>query len=124
MSNGKPVPTKAEMEILQILWRLGPATVRQVHEEIPRAISYTTVLKLLQIMAEKGIVTRETGERAHVYKAEASRQRTTRAFMRDIVERVFGGSASQLVMQALNSRKTSPEELKEIRKLIDDLDKQ
>lgn len=119
-----PTPTKAEMEILQALWQLGSATVRQIHEQIGRETAYTTVLKMLQIMTEKGMVTRESHDRAHVYKAKITRKRATGAFMEELVERVFGGSAQQLVIQALSSRKTSPEELKEIRKILDKLENQ
>lgn len=117
-----PVPTRAEMEILQVLWVLEQATVRQIHEAIARDTGYTTVLKTLQIMTEKGLVTREPEGRAHVYRASATQKRATKAFIGELVERVFGGSAQQLVMQALGSRRASKEELKEIRKLIDELE--
>ncbi len=119
----QPVPTKAEMEILQILWRLGAATVRQIHEQIERKTAYTTILKMLQIMTEKELVTRETGDKAHLYRAKTTQTRATKAFIGDLVERVFSGSAQKLVMQALCSQKASPDELQEIRELIDRLEK-
>ena len=116
------IPTKAELEILQILWRLGPTTVRKVHEAMGRATGYTTVLKMLQIMTEKGLVDRETEAKAHVYRARANEKRATGEFIHELVERVFGGSSLRLVMQALNSQKSSPGELKKIRKLLDELE--
>ena len=116
-------PTKAELEILQALWKRGPSTVRQVHEEIGRNTGYTTVLKLMQILNEKGLVEREEAGRAHVYKALVSEKSTMSDFMRELVTRVFDGSPSRLVMQALGVGKTSREELAKIRTLIDELEK-
>jgi predicted transcriptional regulator len=116
-------PTKAELEILQALWKLGPATVRQVHEEIGRKTGYTTVLKLMQILHEKGLVAREEAGRAHVYKPCVSEQSTMSEFMRELVARVFDGSPARLVMQALGVGKTSREELAKIRSLIDELER-
>ena len=115
-----PHPTDAELAILGVLWRDGPCTVRQVYERLKasRATGYTTALKLMQIMTEKGLVFRNESERTHVYRAGVSEQQTQRRLVRDLLERVFGGSAHKLVMQALQSKKSSPTELAEIRKLL------
>jgi predicted transcriptional regulator len=117
-------PTEAELAILRVLWSEGPCTVRQVHEVLARLqpVGYTTVLKLLQIMAEKGLVQRDESRRTHVYRASQSESRTQKQLVGDLLERAFGGSALKLVMQALASRKTSAEELTEIRKLIEQLE--
>jgi predicted transcriptional regulator len=117
-------PTKAEMEILQVLWRLGPSTVRTVHEELGQKTGYTTVLKLMQILNEKGLLEREEIGRAHVYKPLVSEKRATGEFLKDLVGRVFGGSPSRLVLQALGAAKPSAEELAEIRRLINELEKE
>jgi predicted transcriptional regulator len=116
-----PRPTDAELAILRVLWERGPSTVRQVHETLARdrAAAYTTSLKLLQIMTEKGLVRRDETERTHVYHARLTEEQTQRQLVRDLLDRAFGGSASKLVMQALAARRASPEELTEIRKLID-----
>ena len=116
-----PRPTDAELAILRVLWRRGPSTVREVHEDLKDGSGYTNVLKLLQIMAEKGLVVRDESERAHVYSAAATQERTQRQLVKDLVERAFGGSSVQLAMQALSSRPTDPEELAELRKLLDTL---
>ena len=122
MSRHTPRPTDAELEILRVLWERGPATVRQVHEALSadRETGYTTTLKLMQIMAEKGLVTRDESSRTHVYSARASQESTQRQLVNDLVQRAFGGSAAELVLRALSSHKTSAEELGEIRKLIDE----
>jgi BlaI family transcriptional regulator, penicillinase repressor len=116
-----PKPTEGELAILRVLWAEGPSTVRQVHERLAgaREVGYTTVLKLLQIMAEKGLVRREEQGRAHLYRAARSEQQTQRQLLDDLLERAFGGSAATLVLQALSSRRASPEELAEIRRLLD-----
>ncbi len=127
--NESPRPTDAELEILTVLWSLGPATVRDVHENLNRrkttrdATQYTTVLKQLQIMAEKGLVRRNEKQRAHVYEARRSREWTQKQLAGDLLERAFGGSARSLVMGALSARKASRAELAEIRKLIDEFEK-
>lgn len=115
-------PTDSELAILTILWERGPSTVRQVHEALAdtRETGYTTTLKLMQIMAGKGLVTRNESARTHVYTAMASEQQTQRQLVKDLVDRAFGGSAAALVLQALNAEGTTPAELREIRKLIDD----
>ena len=119
-----PRPTDAELAILNVLWDRGPSTVRDVHDTLSRiqATGYTTVLKLMQIMTEKGLVVRDESERAHVYEARHSEQRTQRQLLADLADRAFGGSPAKLVMQALSGRRTSPEELNAIRELLDRLE--
>ena len=116
-----PRPTDAELAILRVLWELGPSTVRQVHESLTREppTAYTTALKMLQIMTEKGLVRRDDSERTHVYQARLSEEQTQRQLVRDLLDRAFGGSATKMVMQALNAKRASPEEMTEIRKLIE-----
>src|SRR6188508_2385272 len=116
-----PRPTDAELAILRILWDRGPSTVRQVHDILAheRPAAYTTALKLLQIMIEKGLVERDERDRTHVYRARLSEETTQRQLVRDLVDRAFGGSASKLVMQALATKRASAEELRDIRKAID-----
>ena len=113
-------PTDAELAILRVLWEKGPCTVRQIHDVLSqdRALGYTTALKLLQIMTEKGLTTRETLGIQHVYTASLGEKGTQRQLLRDLIERAFGGSMSKLVMQALAAKKASPEELREIRRLL------
>lgn len=122
MARLRPRPTDSELAILTILWERGPSTVRQVHEALAdtRDTGYTTTLKLMQIMADKGLVTRNESARTHVYAARASEQQTQRQLVKDLVDRAFGGSAAALVLQALNAEGATPAELREIRKLIDD----
>jgi predicted transcriptional regulator len=119
--NVLPKPTDAELAILRVLWERGPSTVRQVHEQLARErqAAYTTALKLLQIMTEKGLVERDERERTHVYKPRLSEDQTQRQLVRDLLDRAFGGSAGKLVMQALAAKRASPDELREIRKVID-----
>src|ERR687888_1893100 len=112
-------PTDAELAILRVLWARGPSTVRQVTDAIGRDVGYTTVLKLLQIMTEKRLVRRDESLRTHVYSAAYSENQTQRHLVADLVNRVFDGSAAKLVLQALATTKTTPEELVEIRKLLD-----
>jgi predicted transcriptional regulator len=121
MHRNVPRPTDGELAILRILWERGPSTVRQVHEQLARerAAAYTTALKLLQIMTEKGLVERDERERTHVYKAKLSEDQTQRQLVRDLLDRAFGGSAGKLVMQALATKRASADELREIRKVID-----
>jgi BlaI family transcriptional regulator, penicillinase repressor len=115
-------PTASELEILQVLWTRGPSTVREVHEELheKKDLGYTTVLKLLQIMTAKGIVQRNEDQRAHVYEACQPAGKTKRQFAGDMLQRVFDGSASQLMLHALEGRHTSKEELEELRRLLDE----
>ena len=115
-----PRPTDGELAILRVLWARGPSTVRQVHDVLSRdrPTAYTTALKLLQIMTEKGLVRRDDSDRSHVYHARLTEEQTQRQLVRDVMDRAFGGSAAKLVVQALAGR-ASAEELSEIRKLIE-----
>jgi len=121
-------PTESELEILQILWKKGLVTVREVHEELTqsRDIGYTTTLKLMQIMHEKGIVKRDESVRTHVYQAAVNKEKTQRHILSKMINSLFGGSSTQLVLQALGTgeQKVSEEELKEIQTLLDNLKKQ
>jgi BlaI family penicillinase repressor len=121
-----PRPTDSELAILRVLWARGPSTVREVHEALreagAQASGYTTTLKLMQIMTDKGLVLRDESQRAHVYRAQASEQRTQHQLVSDLLERAFGGSPAKLAMQALSTRKTSPGELAELRRLLDSLE--
>ena len=121
MSKTRPRPTDAELAILRVLWAQGPSTVRQVHDALAEArdTGYTTTLKLMQIMAEKGLVTRDESERTHVYAARASQGSTQRQLVSDLVDRAFGGSATALVLQALSAHPASADELQEIQRLIE-----
>ena len=112
-------PTDAELAILRVLWARGPSTVRDVAEAMDREGAYTTVLKLLQIMTDKGLVRRDESARTHVYKATASEDQTKRQLVADLLDKVFEGSAAKLVLQALSTRTASPEEIEEIRALLD-----
>jgi BlaI family transcriptional regulator, penicillinase repressor len=120
MSQQTSLPTEGELEILRVLWDRGPSTVREVHERLAhlRAVGYTTVLKLLQIMHAKGLVTRDESERTHVYAAAAARAATERRLVRDLAERAFGGSAARLVLRALPDVPATPAEIEEIRALL------
>ena len=115
-------PTGSELAILQVLWEKGPSTVRAVHEALSgaRPTGYTTTLKLMQIMAEKGLVIRDESARTHIYATRASQESTQRQLVSDLVQRAFGGSAAELVMRALATHKTSTDELQEIKRLIDE----
>jgi predicted transcriptional regulator len=117
-----PRPTDSELAILRVLWERGPSTVRAVHEALAgsRETGYTTTLKLMQIMAEKGLVRRDVSERTHVYTARLSQARTQRQLVAELLERAFGGSAAALMQQALSAGRTSPEELEKIQQLIAD----
>ncbi len=117
-------PTESELEILTALWGLGPATVRQVHDKLgaQREVGYTTVLKLMQIMLDKGLVARDESQRSHVYRPAISQTQTQRQLVRDLARRAFGGSARKLVMQALAGRKPSADEIQEIRSMLDQIE--
>ncbi len=121
-----PRPTAAELAILRVLWDRGPSTVRDVTAALAaeRGTGYTTTLKFLQIMTEKGLVRRNESSRTHVYSATLPAERTQRQLVRDLIERVFAGSAPQLVMQALSAKKASKADLAEIRRLIDEMEKE
>lgn len=119
-----PRPTQAETTILQVLWQRGPSTVRDVYEVLgqDRSVGYTTVLKLLQIMHNKGLVERDESQRSHRYQAVSSQQQTQQQLLGDFLDRAFGGSMRNLVMHALSSRRASREDLAEIRNLLDELE--
>ena len=111
-------PTEAELAILRVLWSKGSSTVREVAEAMDRGGAYTTILKLMQIMTEKGLIVRDDATRAHVYQAACSEDQTQRQLVKDLLDRLFDGSAAKLVMQALATKRASPEELREIRRAL------
>ena len=119
-------PTESELEILQILWQRQTATVREVHEELAKykTAGYTTTLKLLQIMFEKGIVTRDDSAKTHIYQAALNQKKTQKQFLDKMINGLFSGSSTELVLQALGNQKTSKSELDEIQKYLDDLKKE
>jgi BlaI family transcriptional regulator, penicillinase repressor len=125
MSRQPPRPTEAELEILTVLWSRGPSTVRDVHETITqrKPAQYSTVLKFMQIMAEKGLVRRNEKQRAHIYEAAQPREWTQQRLAGDLLQRAFGGSAKNLLMGALSARKASKKELDELRSLLDEYEK-
>lgn len=125
MTRQTPKPTNAELEILTVLWSIGPATVREVYDVIRRRRSaqYSTILKFLQIMSEKGLVHRDENQRAHVYEAARTREWTQRQLAGDLMERAFSGSAKALLVGALSAKKATRAELAEIRKLLDEYGK-
>ena len=116
-----PRPTDAELAILCVLWERGPSTVRDVHAALStsQASGYTTVLKLLQIMTDKGLVVRDEAQRAHVYAARLSERRTQHQLLGDLADRAFGGSSVKLALEALAGRRATPDELRDIRALLD-----
>ena len=131
------IPTEAELAILRVLWARGPSTVRDVHADLGAAPSkrardgtatrrgtsgYTTVLKILQIMTDKGLVLRDESQRTHVYRAARARHDTLRTLVRHLLDRAFGGAAHQLVLHALDAARSSPRELAEIRKLLEQVE--
>ena len=115
-------PTAAELQILQVLWERGPSTVREVHEALQaeKALGYTTVLKLMQIMTAKGLVRRNEDQRAHVYEAQQPAEKTKRQLAADMLERVFDGSARELMLHALAAQRSSRQEMEELRSLLDE----
>ena len=121
MAEKTPRPTEGELNILQVLWERGPKTVRAVQRILneTKPTGYTTVLKLLQIMTDKGLVERDDTVRPQIYRARHSREHTQRRLLRDLLDRAFGGSVKSLVLQALAARKSSPEELQAIEELLD-----
>jgi BlaI family transcriptional regulator, penicillinase repressor len=120
-----PRPTAAELDILRALWQLGPATVRQVHEVLnaEKPCGYTTVLKFMQIMTAKGLLLRDESQRSHLYCPRVPAENTQRQLVADLLERVCEGSAEKLMMHALSAKKVSHEELTQIRKLIENLER-
>jgi predicted transcriptional regulator len=125
MSRQPPRPTDAELEILTVLWSRGPSTVREVHESVSRRkpTQYSTVLKFMQIMSEKGLVRRNDEQRAHIYEAAQPREWTQQRLAGDLLQRAFGGSAKSLLVGALSARKASKQELAELRKMLDEYEK-
>lgn len=115
-------PTPSELAILQILWTRGPSTVREIHDtlSLEKEVGYTSALKLLQIMTTKGIVKRTEEARAHIYSANQPAEKTKQLFASDVLQRVFRGSASQLMQHALAGRRASKQEIDELRKLLDE----
>lgn len=127
MSTTKSIkPTESELEILQILWEKGTATVREVHEELAstKDVGYTTTLKLMQIMHEKGLVKRDDSMRTHIYQPAVNKERTQKHLLGKMIDNLFGGSPTQLVIQALGEHKASPEELEKIQALLNQLKNQ
>ena len=120
-----PKPTEAELAILHVLWQRGPSTVRQVHQALNevKKTGYTTVLKFMQIMHEKGLVSRDESQYAHVYKAQLPKEQAQRTLVAELLDRAFEGSMAGLVLQALSSRKTTAEDLSEIRKILKDYER-
>lgn len=116
-------PTDSELEILSVLWERGPSTVRQILDSLAnKKTGYTTVLKLLQIMTDKGLVLRDESQRSHVYRPSEKAEKTQRRLVGELLEKAFGGAADQMVMQALKARKVSKDQLDEIKKMIEQLD--
>jgi BlaI family transcriptional regulator, penicillinase repressor len=125
--SGKHIkPTESELEILRVLWEKGPSTVREVHEILGQSkdAGYTTTLKLMQIMHEKGLLERDTSSKTHVYSSAVSQENTQRQLLDKMIDTVFNGSASQLVLQALGNHKSSKEELEKIKQYLDEIEKQ
>jgi predicted transcriptional regulator len=117
-------PTDREMAILSVLWERGPSTVRDIHEGLHQDVEtgYTTTLKLMQIMIEKGLLVRDDNGRRHIYRPALSEERTQKDLVQNLLDRVFAGSAEKLVMRALSAKKVSPKELKRIREMIDEME--
>jgi BlaI family transcriptional regulator, penicillinase repressor len=125
MTEAAAKPTASELEILQVLWTRGPSTVREVHEALneKKPMGYTSVLKLMQIMTAKGTVRRNEQQRAHVYEACQPAEKTKKQFATDVLQRVFDGSASELMMHALSGRKGTKQEIEELRRLLDEYER-
>jgi BlaI family transcriptional regulator, penicillinase repressor len=123
MARSAPLPTDAELDILAVLWRLGPATVREVHEALGKESGYTTTLKQMQLMTEKGLLTRSERFRSHVYQPAAPKEQTQRRIAADLLQRAFDGSAKSLLLGALESKAASLEDLNEIRCMLDEFEK-
>ena len=123
--NARMKPTPSELEILHILWSRGPSTVREIHDVLAtqKDVGYTSALKLLQIMATKGLVTRTEDQRAHVYEATQPAEETKRQVVGDVLQRVFRGSASQLMQHVLSGRRGSKKEIEEIRRMLDEYER-
>jgi predicted transcriptional regulator len=122
-SQQNPLPSDGEVDILAALWRLGPATVRQIHEALDKGNGYTTTLKQMQLMTEKGLLTRSERFGAHVYEPAAPKEKTQSQIAANLMNRVFGGSAESLVLGALSARRTSEKEIAGIRRMLDEFEK-
>ncbi|MDH3711242.1 MAG: BlaI/MecI/CopY family transcriptional regulator [Cyclobacteriaceae bacterium] len=124
MKKKLPKPTEGELEILRIIWEQGPSTVRTVNDRLStmKEVGYTTTLKIMQIMAEKGLLKRDTSGKTHIYHSSVSKQKTQQQLVDRLMEAAFGGSAMQLVMQALGNKPSTAEEIKEIRAFLDQLE--
>src|SRR5580704_3050711 len=118
-----PLPSDAELDILAALWRLGPSTVREIHEELGKDSGYTTTLKQMQLMTEKGLLVRSERFRSHVYEPGVPREQTQKEIAADLLKRAFDGSAKSMVMGALSAKPASDEELADIRKMIEEFAK-
>lgn len=116
-----PRPTDAELAVLRVLWARGPSTVREIHDDMAgtRAVAYTTTLKTLQVMTDKGLTVREAVRGQHIYRPRQAEEDTLRHLVTDLLDRAFGGSTAKLVVQALASRRATPQDLEEIRRLLD-----
>lgn len=117
------IPSDAELAILTVLWRRGPCTVREVHEDLAKDVVYTATLKQMQVMYEKGLLRRSERYRSHVYEAAVTRQEVQARIAGDVLHRAFAGSARDLVLGALTAQRASAEDLKEIRRIIDEFEK-
>jgi len=120
---GLPLPTDAELDILAVLWRLGPSTVREVHEALGKDSGYTTTLKQMQLMTEKGLAARSERFRSHVYEAAAPKEQTQRQIAGDLLKRAFDGSAKSLLLGALTAQRATDDELSEIRRMLEQFEK-
>jgi BlaI family transcriptional regulator, penicillinase repressor len=122
--NRPPKPTAAELELLSVLWNRGPSTVREIHEALSseKETGYTTTLKILQKMTDKGLVTRDESQRSHVYQAALGAEKTQRQLVHELLEKAFGGAADKLIQHALSSRKVSRDEIDTLRQLLDELE--
>lgn len=123
---GSPQPTDAEVQILSVLWEKGPVTVREVHTELCKAreVGYTTVLKHMQIMTEKGLLLRDESQRSHVYRPRQKPEAMQRSIVRNLIAKVFSGSTEQLVLRALTAKRATPDQIAEIRKMLDELEQE
>lgn len=124
MVNKPQRPTDSEVEILSVLWENGPSTVRDVHSELSkqRDVGYTTTLKMMQLMTEKGLLVRDESQRSHIYRPRQKAETTQRNIVNDLVSRVFSGSTEKLVQRALSTRKATPDQIAQIRKMLDELE--
>lgn len=122
--NPQSIPTDSELEILRVLWSKGPSTVREVHDvvSLKRTVGYTGTLKLMQIMAEKGLVSRDESQRSHIYSTSIREEQTQKQLVKSLLTSAFSGSADKLVMQALSAKKVTADELSEIRRMLDELE--